>query len=1042
MSKRHPPAQPSHTANINQPRPPMWRTLMVALLISGGLLTPKAIAQVTSAPPGTISNQASGSFVDPADSSTTTVESNIVTVTVSEVAGITVVSNGYTEPSDGMVNTGDTVFFDFVVQNVGNDPTQFFIPGAPSAISGGIAGPIEIIAYDPDGSGPGGEENLSGNNITVPAGGDNTGNLLAPVAASTNNGSVPAGGTLTVRVPVTITGATGTDVSVTLGNTTPPPDNQNQPYTTPVTDTENLYTVDNTNADNGDTNGASASGEREASDSVIVAIAAILPTDFGDAPDTYGTDATPGNSGSDPAGARHFLVSDLYLGTTAPNAETDANSPLDGTGDGPEEDGAATLPDVFTDNVVYVIGGEAITITNNTPTAATLHGWIDFNRDGTFEASEHTSVPVPANVIGNTNDLVWSGMSGMTAGDTFARFRLTSDTNITPSTPGGVASDGEVEDYQITITEPPYGGSGVCNAAYSLVYSGQGGSIVAVHVESGTSVPLTTSALNTANGLSTDFSTRQVYYGAGNSLYAWSPLTDTHVVVDNNISSYISRPLPANFSLSSGGAAFFDGSAYQGSDIASGGIFEIFKIDFVPGSGGLTIDSVTPVGIDDLVQNGTLTNSPNWGDFIIDDFGVITANGNGGQGYWGYDLNTDVFTDLVESFGANSQLAKDGQGRLWALGAGVVFQVEASGNSLIEIPGTRNSTPGHTSFDGAECVVGDSTIGDRVWEDTNGDGVQDPGENGISNVTVDLFWDLNGNGVIDGNDPLLDTRTTNIFGNYDFDELIFGNYIVQVSDNNNVLTDRALTSSTDTIAVTLPAGAIDFNDADFGYEGPASDPDFLLVKRITAINRGLDDEQLFDNDYINVGAADDNDNAENWPGPPTAATFGGGTVESYIAGVTGVDDVTAVANTKVGPGDVIEYTIPFLSAGDAPAQDVLICDRIPANTTFVPDAFNALTPTFTGGGSRGILLSFNNETLALTNANDGDESIGTGPDDGFGGYYFPPGEDPSSTFPGLDCASPNNTGAVVVDLSDVPNSTGDGTPDNAYGFVRFRVVVD
>lgn len=242
MSKRHPPTQPSHTANISQPRPPMWRTLIVALLVSGGLLTPKAIAQVTSAPPGTISNQATGSFVDPDDSSTTTVESNIVTVTVAEVAGITVTSIGYTEPANGMVNNGDTAFFDFVVTNVGNDPTQFFIPGAPSAISGGTAGPIQIIAYDADGAGAGAEENLSGDNIVVPASGDTTGNLLNPVAATTNNGSLPAGGTITVRVPVTVTGATGTDVSVTLGNTAVPPDNQNQPYTLPVADSENVYT--------------------------------------------------------------------------------------------------------------------------------------------------------------------------------------------------------------------------------------------------------------------------------------------------------------------------------------------------------------------------------------------------------------------------------------------------------------------------------------------------------------------------------------------------------------------------------------------------------------------------------------------------------------------------------------------------------------------------------------------------------------------------------------------------------------------------------
>ena len=44
---------------------------------------------------------------------------------------------------------------------------------------------------------------------------------------------------------------------------------------------------------------------------------------------------------------------------------------------------------------------------------------------------------------------------------------------------------------------------------------------------------------------------------------------------------------------------------------------------------------------------------------------------------------------------------------------------------------------------------GTGTIGNLVWNDTNGDGVKDAGETGIAGVTVDLYWDVNGNGVLD-----------------------------------------------------------------------------------------------------------------------------------------------------------------------------------------------------------------------------------------------------------------------------------------------------
>jgi phosphatidate phosphatase APP1 len=110
------------------------------------------------------------------------------------------------------------------------------------------------------------------------------------------------------------------------------------------------------------------------------------------------------------------------------------------------------------------------------------------------------------------------------------------------------------------------------------------------------------------------------------------------------------------------------------------------------------------------------------------------------------------------------------------------------------------------------------SIGDLVWDDTNGDGIKDAGESGFANVTVALYEDVNGNGVYDsGTDILLDTVTTDASGAYDFSGVAAGDYLVTVTDTNNVLTGYALTGgTTDPTAVTLTAGEVN-DTVDFGY---------------------------------------------------------------------------------------------------------------------------------------------------------------------------------------------------------------------------------
>jgi hypothetical protein len=86
----------------------------------------------------------------------------------------------------------------------------------------------------------------------------------------------------------------------------------------------------------------------------------------------------------------------------------------------------------------------------------------------------------------------------------------------------------------------------------------------------------------------------------------------------------------------------------------------------------------------------------------------------------------------------------------------------------------------------------DLALGNRVWLDHNGDAIYNGGEKGINDVKVNLYWDADGNGEYtpDGDTPdeyvaSMKTFTKNsVPGYYLFEELIEGDYIVQIDASN------------------------------------------------------------------------------------------------------------------------------------------------------------------------------------------------------------------------------------------------------------------
>lgn len=204
-----------------------------------------------------ISNTATATYEDPNNPGTTiNTTSNTVTVTVAEVAGVTVTNSGTSfktdSNSDGKINIGDTIYYNYTVTNVGNDPTKLRIPDQPAVTGPGQLNGKVQISYD----------------------GGNTWQDVTDGGTITN--SIPPSDAVMVRVPVQVTnGANGGDIiSVKLGDT--PGDAQNQLRSENGGD---LYTVDNDNGTApGEVDGLPVNGVREASATQQVTVDSSLKT--------------------------------------------------------------------------------------------------------------------------------------------------------------------------------------------------------------------------------------------------------------------------------------------------------------------------------------------------------------------------------------------------------------------------------------------------------------------------------------------------------------------------------------------------------------------------------------------------------------------------------------------------------------------------------------------------------------------------------------------------------------------------------------------
>ena len=766
---------------------------------------------------------------------------------------------------------------------------------------------------------------------------------------------------------------------------------------------------------------------------VTIEVSAIY--DYGDAPDTspntgtgdYQTTSTNGGAAQvviDEAGQVLSLGSEI----DADNGSLQGSNALADDNDGAppdDEDGVDSFPTLTTTQ------GQTYTVTvsarNNVPAVpAYLVGFIDFNRDGDFEDEGEQSATVtipsdasldPTATTGELRsfDVTFNTPAGMTPGDTYARFRLGQVEATAQQATGASAGtdNGEVEDYQITVfpSGPAY--NGFCYYTDSFEWSDyvSGGlpvSVGGITINGGvvnTSFASSSTSRNHAIDTGTQGGEAGNYYLSMGSTTA-GDYFDFQYTFDPGISNLSFRLIDVD----AGGwtdiatvTASFQGNPVPVTLTAEGANVSVTgnKATGTGASnntqtlGNVRVDIEQPVDTVDIrYEAGTASSQFIW----IGDFGLCNSDYSDNPASYGDARHTISTTSNLHlgSVGPDDDIATTTLASAAADGDDTnndddedafttVNTITASGNYELSVPITNTT--------GGEAVL-------HGWIDLDGDGQFSSSEHqqvlvADAQVSANLTWTVPEDISFDSTFSRFRITTDNL-----------------LDDGNTAVDERAIIAANN--------GEVEDYPLSLSF---ASDPNLLLVKRITAINPGQPDQQLF-NTFIDDGTADNEDNDPNWSNPDT-----------YLPGAINVTDIE--------PGDEVEYTIYFLSNGDDEATNVQICDVIPDNMTFVPDSYS------TGSGIALLNSSASGATATnLTNANDTTDK----------GTFFAPstalpkvtidGEEKNlcqkvdSTGTTVEVDADNNTnGAVVVGIDEIPNATAPGTPTNSYGFIRFRAKV-
>lgn len=214
-------------------------------------------------------------------------------------------------------------------------------------------------------------------------------------------------------------------------------------------------------------------------------------------------------------------------------------------------------------------------------------------------------------------------------------------------------------------------------------------------------------------------------------------------------------------------------------------------------------------GVSDLNIDGGLIRQASIGDYIWHDQnanGIQDSNEAGmkdvevsltGTTNTGQQITLTTFTDMDGKYQFSSLMPGTYEIKINAP-AGFVFSLNHIGGNNLDSDADQNgvisnillvSGQNNDTYDAG--LITHSSIGDFVWEDMNGNGIQDPQEQGIANIEVNL----NGTDVF--NQQVVKSTTSDASGQYIFTDLLPGNYSLSISKPGNYEFTAANQGNTD-----------------------------------------------------------------------------------------------------------------------------------------------------------------------------------------------------------------------------------------------------
>ena len=357
---------------------------------------------------------------------------------------------------------------------------------------------------------------------------------------------------------------------------------------------------------------------------------------------------------------------------------------------------------------------------------------------------------------------------------------------------------------------------------------------------------------------------------------------------------------------------------------------------------------------DPFTQTISVTESGTYNFTINDSFGDGMSDGNGPDGQPGQFIVTRDGTQVINS-GTNPVYSTDSRNFTVTISTtpGGTIDVETCVSSIEHLTADfgYNWAPTTATDNPPAGTLG--AIGDRIWIDADGDGVQDAGEAGVPGVELELLGPGPDGVFGTADDAVLSTTTTDEHGNYIFDDLDPDAYQVRVATSNfaggGALETYTQTGDPDqtgvpatladnltTTPIVLGPGDVYVN-ADFGYQVPGGGSDIGDTVFVDFDADGVQDAGEDGIAGVTVSLLADTDN-DGIPDSVVATTttdengnylFPGLPAEEYQVVVTDAENVlgefgSALAAVSNPVGDAtLDNAGPIVAVDGTPATDNL-----------------------------------------------------------------------------------------------------------------------